>query len=373
MPSTRPGYGATTSDTRFVTGSVTVPRRAPCSTTRTQTNVAHQHAALVHANPARLEEHRCHLFRPKPARIHRKRTHGVLDGCHTVADFAVLYAKRLARFERYRGNAGVGCGPAQSADGAAVVQDHGRSEAARQFDHVEVRQIAAHLREVRAVKRAGVDVDQIVAGFDDVFEQRVGQPRGRAALFLTGEVAIQIAPVGQVTRATAEAVEVHDRHADNGATEVRGIYVVEHAPDDLETIVFVAVHYRSETQRRSQPRSVGNQHAARNRITVERHAGRPIQHVGGTGSDDLAEDRQRLRFAGRATRQRGWIDRERQRVGRTGFGHDRNLTRRLGSGGAQRATSDRDRSDGTPKNTGNGRLHRSARQQKQTGEPRTSA
>ena len=111
----------------------------------------------------------------------------MLNGRDAVADFAFLNPQRLAGFERDGGNAGVGGRAAQRTDGAAVVQNHRRSEPARQIHDVEICQIAAHLREVGAVKRTGVDVDEIVAGLDHVFEQRVREPRGRAALFLSGK------------------------------------------------------------------------------------------------------------------------------------------------------------------------------------------
>jgi hypothetical protein len=51
--------------------------------------------------------------------------------------------------------------------------------------------------------------------------------------------------------------------------------------------VFVAVQHRSEAQRRPGVLTVCYQNAARNRVAVERHAGRPVQHIDRAGGDRI--------------------------------------------------------------------------------------
>ena len=205
----------------------------------------------------------------------------------------LLHAQRLAGLEGDRRNAGIGCRAAQRSDRAAVVQDHGGAEAARQFQHVEIRQIAAQLRQVGAMKRAGVNVDEVVARADDAVEQRKREPRRGAALAPSREVAIQVAPIRQVAGAPAEAVEIDDRHADNDSAELRRVDLIQHATHDLEPIVLIAVNGGRQTQRGTRLRAVGDDHAARNRCAVERHVGRPIQQAGRHWRDDTAEHVQR--------------------------------------------------------------------------------
>ena len=78
--------------------------------------------------------------------------------------------------------------------------------------------VGAQLRQVRALERARVDVDQRVRSWRTTFSKNECAMRD-AELPLRGarEEAVQVAAVGQVARAAPEPVQVDDRHADHGA------------------------------------------------------------------------------------------------------------------------------------------------------------
>ena len=136
-------------------------------------------------------------------------------------------------------------------------------------------QIGAHLRQVGAIERAGVQIDQRRAVLHDFGEERVRHARRGAALRIAGEVAIQIAAVRQVARAAIEALDVDDRHADHGAVELFDVDVVEHAPRDFDAVELIAVHGRGQAQHRSRALAVEHDHRHRHDEAFDRRAAGP--------------------------------------------------------------------------------------------------
>ena len=59
-------------------------------------------------------------------------------------------------------------------------------------------QVSAQLRQVGAIERAGMQINQGVAMTNNVLKERIGDARCGTALGVAGEVAIQVAAVGQV-------------------------------------------------------------------------------------------------------------------------------------------------------------------------------
>ena len=120
------------------------------------------------------------------------------------------------------------------------------------------------------------------------------QPAGGAALFVAGEVTVQIAAVAEIARAVAEAVQVDDRHAHHGAGQLSGFQLVHQAPYHLDAIELVAVHGGGEAQARARLVAVGHQHRHRRGDGAERLVRGPVQGLEGARLHRLAEQFQRF-------------------------------------------------------------------------------
>ncbi len=107
---------------------------------------------------------------------------------------------------------------------------------------LRVAQVRAQLRQVGAMKRASVQVDEHIAVCDDFSEERMRDSACGAAGWIAREEAVQVATIGQVARAPAKPLQVHDRHSDYGAGQPLRIQVVEYPANDLDSVQFVAVH-----------------------------------------------------------------------------------------------------------------------------------
>ena len=113
-----------------------------------------------------------------------------------------------------------------------------------------VAEVAAHLRQVRALEGAGVEVHQRVARLDHALEQGVRDARGRAAARVAGEEAVEVALVGQIARGAPQAVHVRHGDADQHAGDVARHELLEHLAHDLDAVELVAVDARHEAERR---------------------------------------------------------------------------------------------------------------------------
>ena len=173
-------------------------------------------------------------------------------------------------------------------------------------------QIGAHLRQVGAIERAGVQIDQRGAVAHDFREERVRHARRGAALRIAGEVAIQIAPVRQVARAAVEALDVDDRHADHCAVQLFDVDVVEHAPRDFDAVELIAVHRRGQAQHGSRAFAVEHDHRHRHDEAFHRRAAGPGEPLAACPAALRAEqahaalrlERRRCRGLGRCDRLR---------------------------------------------------------------------
>ena len=142
--------------------------------------------------------------------------------------------------------------------------DHdGDAEGLGQLERARVRQVGAHLRNVRAVERAGVQIHQRFAVHDHLIEEGARDPRGGASVRPAGKVAIQVAAVRQVARRLAEAVQVDDRHADQHAAELAGVEILQDPAHHLDAVQLVAVDPGREAEGGARLDTAG--HAHRNR------------------------------------------------------------------------------------------------------------
>jgi hypothetical protein len=139
------------------------------------------------------------------------------------------------------------------------VQNHHRAETLGQRNDVGVAQIGADLGQVGAFERTGVQIDERVAVCDHVDEERVRDAGRCAAIGVAGEIAVQVAPVGKIARATPEALDVDDRHADHGAGELVGGDVVHDPAYHLDAVELVAVHGGGQAKRRARLRAVDHE------------------------------------------------------------------------------------------------------------------
>src|SRR5690554_5770593 len=96
-----------------------------------------------------------------------------------------------------------------------------------------------------------MNVDQRVALEDDLFEQAVGNAMGEAAVFATGKVAVEVAPVGEIAAALLEALQVDDGNTHQRTRQFPRIQVVDYPADDLDTVKLITMnrarqaHYRT--------------------------------------------------------------------------------------------------------------------------------
>jgi hypothetical protein len=100
---------------------------------------------------------------------------------------STLEAHRLARLVQDRRDPGIDRRVPQRALAARMVEQERRSERDREREPRGLREVAAHLRQVRAVERSGVEVREGVTAADHVLEEVVGEARGEAPRGLPGK------------------------------------------------------------------------------------------------------------------------------------------------------------------------------------------
>ena len=71
---------------------------------------------------------------------------------------------------------------------------------------------------------------------------------------------VQIAPVGEITRAAFESQQVDDRHANDGSLELKWIEFVEHASNHFDAVQLVAMHGCGQAQHRPAVVAVHDEH-----------------------------------------------------------------------------------------------------------------
>ena len=136
-----------------------------------------------------------------------------------------------------------------------------------------------------------------------------GARRGAAA-GIAGKIAVQVAPVRQIARAAVEPLQVDDRHPDHRAVQFLRLEVVDHAPDDLDAIQFVAVYGRSQAQHRTRSLAVNDHDRRRHREAFDRAATRPGEPANLAGGNLCAQQLQglglRTQLRRLVCRRRGW-------------------------------------------------------------------
>ena len=114
-----------------------------------------------------------------------------------------------------------------------------------------VPQVRTNLRQVRAIERARMQIDDRRTELHDFGKEGVCDARGCAALGVTWKETVQVASVGQVARAAIEALDIDDRHADDRAVQLFDVEIFQHAADDFDAIQLIAVDSGCETQHRT--------------------------------------------------------------------------------------------------------------------------
>ena len=188
----------------------------------------------------------------------------------TAAGLEMTAAERLAGLVDDRRDAGLGRFPSQAAIRSGPVDDNAQTEVNREIANRGIGQVRAYLRQVRALERACVQINQSVAIRDDVGEEGMSDSCCGAAGRIAREVAIQIAAVRQVTRAAPKTLHIDDRNADNRAGQLARIHVVKDTTNHLHAIKFVAVDGSGKAQRRAGQTAVDDEHRRGNRHTFEK-------------------------------------------------------------------------------------------------------
>ena len=181
IPSTRPSYGERTIVRSFEIGSVTAPSTSPAFT----------------ASPSSTLARAGYRRRPRAPSARGSRSPGAGRGaagsracpCAPAAsstprtpslDLVRLEAHGLARLVADGRDADVARRAAQRAGLTHVMHHHAAAEGLGQLERPRVGQVGAHLRDVRAVERARVQVHQRFAVDDHLLEEGVRDARGGA-------------------------------------------------------------------------------------------------------------------------------------------------------------------------------------------------
>src|SRR5690606_26426786 len=129
----------------------------------------------------------------------------------------------------------------------------------------------------------------------DFREEGVRDARGGAAVLVSGEVAVEIAPVGEIAHAAIEALDVDDRHTDDRAIELVHLDFVQHAAYDLDPVQLVSVNCRGQAEHRAGARAVEHDHGRGRCEAFDGGAAAPGQ-APGRARRDLTTEKPQLRF-----------------------------------------------------------------------------
>ena len=91
-----------------------------------------------------------------------------------------------------------------------------------------------------------VQVESDCALVDDLFHEEVGETRCSRSPSRSGEGAVQVPSIGQVSGLDYEAERVDDGHCDHCAPQVLGVEFLDHLADYLYAVELVAVNCRRE-------------------------------------------------------------------------------------------------------------------------------
>jgi len=100
----------------------------------------------------------------------------------------------------------------------------------------------------------------VAAALDDLADEQFRDPRGQRTAFRTRERAVEIAPIGKITRVVDHPVDVDDRDRDQRAAQMRDRRAAEQAANDLEPVEFVAVDHSGDEHARPVAAPVNHVH-----------------------------------------------------------------------------------------------------------------